>query len=144
MTRLSKPVWGLELAHVVSKQATCKRRQVGAVLFREDWSPISFGYNGAPRGNSHCSEAGCLMVDGHCKRCVHAEVNALLFASGDTQNSILCVTTLPCWDCYLKCLQVGVGQIYYRDDYWGDSAERVLSCTQIPKVQLRRLLWNRP
>jgi len=29
--------------------------------------------SGAPRGVAHCSEAGCILVDGHCLRATHAE-----------------------------------------------------------------------
>ena len=49
----------MEIAELVSSRSTCLRRQVGAVLVR-DKHIIATGYNGAPRGITHCMEAGCL------------------------------------------------------------------------------------
>jgi len=33
---------------------------------------LSAGYNGSPSGISHCTEAGCIMLDNHCVNCNHA------------------------------------------------------------------------
>ena len=49
----------MEIAELVSSRSTCLRRQVGAVLVR-DKHIISTGYNGAPRGVTHCLDMGCL------------------------------------------------------------------------------------
>jgi dCMP deaminase len=75
----SRPSWDsyfLEIASVVAKRSTCPRLKVGAVITLEN-KIMTTGYNGAPSGEPHCTEVGCIIVDGHCKRTFHAEENAL-------------------------------------------------------------------
>ncbi|MGE4486552.1 MAG: cytidine/deoxycytidylate deaminase family protein, partial [Synergistaceae bacterium] len=59
---LNRPDWDsyfLMIAKVVASRSTCMRRNVGAVLVK-DQQILSTGYNGAPKGIIHCEEAGCL------------------------------------------------------------------------------------
>ena len=75
------------IAEQVSARATCPRAQVGAVIASPDTHTIlTTGYNGAPRGQKHCTDAGCELeelTDGttHCVRVVHAEMNAIINAA---------------------------------------------------------------
>ena len=58
----NRPEWDiyfLLMAQVAASRSTCLRRKVGAVLVR-DRQILSTGYNGAPRGVSHCEKTGCL------------------------------------------------------------------------------------
>ena len=64
-------------ALLISNRATCNRAKVGAVLVKDN-KVIATGYNGSVSGTDHCLEDGCLMVEGHCVRTIHAEVNAIL------------------------------------------------------------------
>lgn len=43
----------MAVAMVIASRGTCDRKQVGAVIAQEG-RPISWGYNGAPPGLSHC------------------------------------------------------------------------------------------
>jgi len=52
----------MEIARVVATRSTCLRRHVGAVLVK-DRQILSTGYNGVPRGLSHCAERGCLRAE---------------------------------------------------------------------------------
>jgi len=70
----------ISIAKQVASRATCPRASVGAVIVR-DKRIIATGYNGAPAGEPHCLDVGCLMVDGHCQRAVHAETNAIAQAA---------------------------------------------------------------
>ena len=70
----------LNIAMVVASRSTCPRASVGAVIVR-DKRIVATGYNGAPSGEPHCTEVGCLMVDGHCQRVLHAETNAIAQAA---------------------------------------------------------------
>jgi dCMP deaminase len=88
----------MKIAEDVALRSTCDRAQVGAVLVREKHI-ISTGYNGSPAGLEHCDDVGHLMVDGHCVRTVHAEVNAIIQAAVfglATRDSVCYVTHFPC------------------------------------------------
>ena len=69
------------MAKVVSSRATCPRAHVGAILVSPKNFVIATGYNGAPAGQPHCDDVGCLIEDEHCQRSIHAEVNAITQAA---------------------------------------------------------------
>ena len=61
-----RPTWDeyfLEIARLTSKRSTCIRRQVGAVLVKDN-RIVTTGYNGAPAGLKHCEEVGCIRGKG--------------------------------------------------------------------------------
>lgn len=100
----------MEVARAVSRRATCLRRKVGAVLVREG-RIIATGYNGSLPGAEHCEDVGCLMVNGHCKRTLHAELNAILQCAkfGIAAAGAVCYVTLePCTDCRKALEAAGV------------------------------------
>lgn len=117
-----RPSWDayfLGIADAVSGRSTCLRRSVGAVLAR-DKRILATGYNGAPEGLPHCLDVGCLIVDGHCVRTLHAEQNALLQAAAhgvSTEGATIYVTSEPCLQCTKMLLNARVGTIVYRDEY---------------------------
>ena len=101
MSRISRDEMFMKIAEVVATRGTCDRAQVGAVLVSHN-RVISIGYNGSPPGEPHCDDVGHLMVDGHCVRAIHAEVNCVNFAvmfHTDTAICDLYVTHLPCINC---------------------------------------------
>lgn len=80
---MNRPGWDeyfINIAAMVAYRATCPRARVGAIIVK-DHRIIATGYNGAPAGEPHCIDEGCIMVDGHCQRAVHAEVNAVAEAA---------------------------------------------------------------
>lgn len=79
----SRPEWDeyfLDIAEVVSTRASCPRASCGTVIVDLDHRIVATGYNGAPRGAPDCLTVGCDIVDNHCLRTVHSELNALLHA----------------------------------------------------------------
>ena len=72
----------MDIAEAVSRRATCPRASVGAVIVKDN-RLVATGYNGALAGSRHCTDegVGCKMVDGHCKRTMHAEMNAVAYAA---------------------------------------------------------------
>lgn len=118
-TRPSRGELYMETARTFSKRSTCQRKAVGAVLVRGTHI-LGVGYNGAARNQDDCLGAGCLLVDGHCVRTVHAEVNAILMAAHNgvnTQDSTMYTTTKPCHRCKSFMINAGVKYVYYGDEY---------------------------
>ncbi len=106
-------------ALLLSLRSTCTRLEVGATLVK-DRRIIAGGYNGSVSGDRHCIDHGCYIVDGHCIRTIHAEMNALLQCAKlgvSTAGSEIYVTHFPCLPCTKAILQAGVKKIYYLNDY---------------------------
>lgn len=83
-------------AILLSLRSTCTRLAVGAILVRDN-RIIAGGYNGSVSGDVHCLDEGCYVVDGHCVRTIHAEMNAVLqcakFGSG-TDGAVIYVISV--------------------------------------------------
>ena len=79
----TRPSWDeyfLKLAMLASERATCPRMHCGCVLVK-DKNVVATGYNGSIPGDDHCEDVGCLVINNHCERTVHAEMNALVQAA---------------------------------------------------------------
>lgn len=100
--------WG-QLSH-------CKRRQVGALIVKDNMI-ISDGYNGTPKGFDNI----CEDEENYTKWYVlHAEANAITKVSSSTQSSrgaTLYVTLSPCKDCSKLILQAGIVRVVYYEEY---------------------------
>ena len=110
-------------ALLIANRSTCKRAKVGAVLVKDN-KVISTGYNGSVSGTEHCIDHECLVIDGHCVRTLHAEVNAILQGAerGVPKGFTAYVTHFPCLNCTKQLLQVGCKRVvninqYRIDDY---------------------------
>lgn len=118
----ARPSWDeyfLQLAQTVATRATCPRASVGCVLVR-DKRLLTTGYNGACSGLESCIEAGCMMVDGHCLRSLHAEQNAIIQAAlhgVSTQGTTCYVTHQPCALCAKMLINAGVQRVVYINEY---------------------------
>ncbi len=71
----------LDIAHAVSRRATCHRAQVGVVVVDTDHTILATGYNGALPGEPHCPDDESLDPDDHCDTSIHAEQNAIAHAA---------------------------------------------------------------
>lgn len=131
----------MEMAKVVSKRSTCLRRKVGAILVK-DKHILSTGYNGAPKGLSHCSEVGCLRKDlkvpsgerHELCRGLHAEQNAIIQAAVfgiSIKNSILYCTNTPCVVCVKMLINAGVNEIVFFGEYPDELAKKMLDESSI-------------
>lgn len=113
---------------LLSTRSTCERLAVGATVVR-DRRVISGGYNGSVSGDVHCSEVGCYVVDGHCVRTVHAEVNAIIQCAkfgAPTEGADIYVTHFPCLQCTKTIIQAGISNMYYLHDYRSSEYAREL------------------
>ncbi len=127
-----RPGWDeyfMEVARTVATRATCPRASVGAVLVRGH-RILTTGYNGAPRGVAHCTEAGCEMVSGHCVRSTHAEANAVvqgaLHGVSLDEATAYC-THQPCVNCAKLLVSAGIVRIVYRDSYVDPFSQALLA-----------------
>jgi dCMP deaminase len=136
-----RPAWDeyfLKVAMLVSERATCPRMHCGCVLVR-DKRILSTGYNGSIPGDDHCTEAGCLIVDNHCVRTIHAEMNAILQCSVhgvSTEGSTAYITNMPCTNCSKALITAGIKEIVIFSDYHDTMAEEFFKRA---KVKIRRL-----
>lgn len=106
-------------SHLLSLRSTCTRLAVGATIVR-DKRIIAGGYNGSIAGGVHCTDEGCYVIDNHCVRTVHAEVNALLQCAkfgAKTEGAEIYVTHFPCLHCCKAIIQSGITVVYYAQDY---------------------------
>lgn len=127
-------------AVLLSLRSTCERLSVGAILVR-DKRVIAGGYNGAVSGDDHCIDVGCYVIDGHCLRTIHAEMNAVLQCSKfgiPTDGAEIYVTDFPCLQCTKSLLQAGIKKIYYMRNYHNDDyAIRLLKRKKIAVEQVK-------
>lgn len=125
---MKRPSWDeyfLAIAATVATRADCRRRQVGAVIVKRH-RIVSTGYNGAPAGDLGCLSGACprgrlsyaeLAHKGASyDNCIsiHAEANALLYASRDAcEGATLYVTCEPCTACYKLIKGSGIEQVVF-------------------------------
>ena len=62
--RVSWDEYFMQIADIVKTRSTCMRRQVGAVIVKDN-RIITTGYNGAPSGCRHCTEIGTCFRQEH-------------------------------------------------------------------------------
>ena len=126
----SRPSWDeyfMEMAELARKRSTCIRRGVGAVTVKDN-RVMATGYNGVPRGISHCSETGCLREQmgvpsgqrHELCRGLHAEQNAIIQAAclgQSIEGATLYCTTQPCIICTKMLINAGIKRVVIRESY---------------------------
>lgn len=116
----NRPTWDefwFTIALFYSTRGTCDRLRAACILVDKNSHFIGAGYNGSLPGDPHCDEAGHLIVDGHCIRTLHAEVNAIMHSTGDLDGATAYVLGTPCIDCVKKLLTKKVKRILFTRDY---------------------------
>lgn len=124
---MSKPSFDdiyMELAENLAKRSHCVKAQVGAVLTKET-RIVSLGYNGPPAGTHNCDEVwpdvGCPRDSkGSCSLALHAEQNAILYASKNNvsiEGATLYITLSPCISCARVIFTTGIRKVYYLHSY---------------------------
>lgn len=114
----------MDLAESLAVRSHCVKAQVGAVLTK-DTRIISLGYNGPPAGTHNCDEVwpedGCARDSkGSCSLALHAEQNAILYASKNgvtIDGSTLFVTLSPCIACARVIYSVGIKKVFFKRSY---------------------------
>jgi dCMP deaminase len=117
--RISWDQYFMAQSHLLALRSTCTRLTVGATIVR-DKRIIAGGYNGSIAGGDHCIDKGCFVIDNHCVRTIHAEMNALLQCAKfgvPTAEAEIYVTHVPCLQCCKAIIQAGIKTVYYAEDY---------------------------
>ena len=125
----------LRMATEWAKLSHCERRQVGAIIVKNNII-IADGYNGTPSGFENCCEDS--NGDTHWY-VLHAEANAILKLAKSNnrgQNSTLYITLSPCKDCSKLILQAGIKRVVYINRYKDSEGIDFLSKAGIDVVQI--------
>jgi len=137
---MQRPSWEeyfMEIAYLVAKRSTCLRRQVGAVVVKSK-NILATGYNGVPKGITHCEVTGCLREKLNVPsgerhelcRGLHAEQNAIIQAAyhgTSIAGADLYCTNRPCIICSKMIINAGIEKVYYQDGYSDPLAEEMVS-----------------
>ena len=128
MDMIKKPSFDeifMDLAQNLALRSHCTRAQVGCVLTK-DTRIISIGYNGPPSGTHNCDEdfkdeGGCPKDSkGSCSLALHAEQNAILYASkngASIEGSTLYVTLSPCISCARIIFSMKIKKVIFLNSY---------------------------
>lgn len=103
----------LKMARLVGSWSKDPSTQTGAVIVRPDRSVASVGFNGFPR---NMKDDPALYADREQKysRIVHAEINALIHATGAVNGHTLYIYPLaPCDRCAVQLLQAGITRFVF-------------------------------
>lgn len=125
----------LRMALEWGKLSHCKRKQVGALIVRDNMI-ISDGYNGTPSGFPNCCEDD--NGDTHWY-VLHAEANAILKVAKSTQSAkgaTLYLTLSPCKECSKLILQSGISRVVFINAYKDSAGVDFLKESGIDVVQL--------
>ena len=114
----------MDLAQNLSRKSHCVKAKVGAVISK-DTRIVSLGYNGPPAGTHNCDQEwpidGCARDrKGGCSLALHAEANAILYASKNQitmEGATLYVTLSPCIACAKIIYTTGIKKVIYLESY---------------------------
>ncbi|MDA8234934.1 MAG: cytidine/deoxycytidylate deaminase family protein [Clostridia bacterium] len=146
---MSRPDWDqyfMEIARVIAQRSTCLRRQVGAVIIRDN-RILTTGYNGAPAKLKHCLEIGCIREKMQVPsgerhelcRAIHAEQNALIQAAVhgvSIDNSTIYITAQPCVLCAKMIVNAGIKKVVFAGDYPDQLARDILAEAGVEVLRL--------
>ena len=145
---MKRPSWDeyfLTITYDVAERATCIKRKVGSIIVK-DHRILSSGYNGSPKGFSHCSEENCIrkqmdISSGHrhelC-RGLHAEQNAIIQAAWHgvkIAGGTLYCTYQPCVICVKMMINAGIEKLVYTGAYPDELAAEMLKESKMEVVK---------
>ena len=114
----------LRMAKIWAENSYCKRRQVGALVVK-DQMIISDGYNGTPSGFENVCEENDVTLP----YVLHAEANAITKLARSSNNSAgatLYVTDSPCIECSKLIIPAGIKRVVYSREYRLNDGIRLL------------------
>lgn len=145
--KTERPSWNdyfMQIAQIVSSRSTCLRRQVGAIIVRNN-QILSTGYNGAPKGVPHCETTGCLREKLNVPpgerhelcRGVHAEQNAIIQAAVNgvsIKGATMYCTHQPCSICAKMIINAEIKTVYVGAPYPDKLAEEMFKSAGVQVI----------
>lgn len=137
MTRISWDEYFMNMAELASRRSTCLRRQVGAVIVKDN-QVLATGYNGAPKGVPNCCDLNeCMREKLHIPsgerhelcRAVHAENNAITQCAVNgvsCKGAVMYVTASPCNMCLKQIINAGIVKIIAKEVYPDEMSKEML------------------
>ena len=127
----------LKMAKIWAENSYCKRRQVGALIVK-DQMIISDGYNGTPSGFENICEDENNQTKPYV---LHAEANAITKVAASNNNSTgatIYITSSPCIECAKLVIQAGIKRVVFSEKYHTEEGVSLLGRAGI-KVDLIEL-----
>ncbi len=139
----ARPSWDdyfMNIAENIKTRATCMSSKKGSLIVK-DRTIVSTGYNGTPKGTTHCTAGGCPRCTsrhlGKIKSgeysepciCCHAEENAIVQAAFNgtaTKGATLYTTFTPCTQCAKMIVNAGIVHVIAKTIYPDDVGTRLL------------------
>ena len=125
----------LQMATIWAQNSYCKRRQVGAILVK-DQMIISDGYNGTPSGFENICEDDNNKTKPYV---LHAEANAITKvakSNNSSEGATMYVTSSPCMECSKLIIQAGITRVVFTDSYRLEDGIELLKKANIEIVQI--------
>ena len=115
----------LRMAKIWSENSYCIRRQVGALIVKNQMI-ISDGYNGTPAGFENICEDENNVTKPYV---LHAEANAITKVAASNNNSsggTIYVTSSPCIECAKLIIQAGIKRVVFSQKYHTEEGLQLL------------------
>lgn len=122
----------LRMARIWAESSYCQRRQVGALVVKDN-RIISDGYNGTPSGFENVCEENNVTKP----YVLHAEANAitkLARSHNSSDGATMYITASPCIECAKLIIQSGVKRVIYGEKYRLDEGINLLERAGIEVV----------
>ncbi|MBQ1651897.1 MAG: dCMP deaminase family protein [Paludibacteraceae bacterium] len=126
----------MQMAQVWAQNSYCVRRQVGAILVKDNMI-ISDGYNGTPVGFENiCEDEATGLTKPYV---LHAEANAITKVArshNSSEGGTMYVTTSPCIECAKLIIQAGIKRVVYSDTYHNTDGIELLKRAGVEVVKI--------
>lgn len=125
----------LRMAMIWSENSYCKRRQVGALIVKDNMI-ISDGFNGTPSGFENVCEDENNVTKPYV---LHAEANAITkvaASSNSSKDATIYVTSAPCIECAKLIIQSGIKRVVYSETYRVDDGCKLLERAGVELVYI--------
>lgn len=154
--KISRESWDhyfMRLAFTISERATCRRRNVGAIIVKNK-QILTTGFNGACSGVKDCLELGCLKDElkipsgqgAEICRAVHAEQNAIIQGAlhgVSVEGATIYCTHSPCGLCAKMIVNAKIkrcvcSEIYSETTFKDLFNEAGIEFVHIPRDNLKK------